>query len=234
MSKHECSYCGTNFTRKTYLKKHENICKILHLNKRERTIETEELEILDNISLTKIVIELLNNQTKMQSEIDKLKNSLDTKRKSINVMDWLKQNCICKLEFHDFEETILNSIGQDDLDIVLSNNIISGYSNILTKVFKTIQDIPIKTIKQKGSSFYIYKNSNWICSKESEIVNLIENIRRKIIKLFAIWCKSSNHDDLTFETNVQKIMNSTDDTKIVNHLKRQIYDYTNVDLPMIE
>ena len=54
MSKYECTFCGNYFTRKTYLKKHENICRMLHLSKRERDIETEELEVLDNTTLTKI------------------------------------------------------------------------------------------------------------------------------------------------------------------------------------
>lgn len=234
MSKHECNFCGNKFTRKTYLKKHENICQMLHLSKRERDIETEELEVLDNASLTKIISELLNNQTKMQIEIDKLKNSLETKKKSINVIDWLNQNCICNLEFHSFEDDILTNIGNKELDVILHDNIISGYSNILSKILKNTTDIPIKTFKQKGNAFYIYKNAHWECSKNSEVVNLIENIRRKIIKLFAIWCKSSNHDDNTFELNVQKIMNTSDDTKINTMLKKQIYEFTNADIPVIE
>lgn len=234
MSKYECTFCGNYFTRKTYLKKHENICRLLHLSKRERDIETEELEVLDNTTLTKIITELLNNQTKMQIEIDKLKNSLETKKKSINVLDWLNQNCICKIEFHDFEDTILKNIGDKELEMVLHDNIISGYSNILSKVLKNTTNIPIKTFKQKGNAFYIYKNANWECSKDSEITNLIENIRRKIIKLFAIWCKDSKHEDNTFELNVKKLMNPADDTKINTTLKKQIYEYTNADIPVIE
>ena len=64
--------------------------------------------------------------------------------------------------------------------------------------------------------------------------NLIENIRRKIIKLFAIWCKNSNHEDNKVELNVQKIMNTSDDTKINTMLKKQIYEFTNADIPVIE
>ena len=154
----ECKYCKKNFTRKSGLTKHLNICKV-----------KKDAEIL--------VINQNEEMNKMKKEIEELKklnihtqNNITTNNNNIN----------------NSKNIIINNYGNEDLKHLRSKdfaNLLNGIYSAVPKLIEKIHFDPehpenqnIKYTNQKSPYLKIIKGSKWqFVGKKEELLDLIDN-----------------------------------------------------------
>ena len=156
-STRECKYCKKNFTRKSGLIKHLNICIV----KKEKEL-------------------LINNQneemTKMKKEIENLKNfKIQT-----------QNNITTNNNINNSKNIYINNYGDENLKHLRSKDFASLLNGIYSAVPKLIEKIHfdpshpenqnIKYTNQKSPYLKIIKNNKWqFVSKKEELLDLIDN-----------------------------------------------------------
>lgn len=125
-----CNICNKKYIRKNAFDKHYLLCKLENDNK---IIKSSELKSLDsnldtcnfNISNQKLyllIIDLSNKYNKLQTDYDELKKYVVQKKKKLNIIEYLNENCI--IDYITFDDLINNIIFNklDNNNIVLTNN----------------------------------------------------------------------------------------------------------------
>ncbi len=184
--KWKCNICSKQYIRKDAFDKHYLLCNFNFEKSRSELTYNGENLTAPNISNEKIyllLIDLSNKYNKLQSDYDELKKFVITKRKKINILDFLNENCItyASIDFDSYIDYILSNImicgsylkGERDyyneyLNLIFENDFINGIVRILSKIIINERDkkiLPIKVFEQKDEIFilkkkFIYNNND--------------------------------------------------------------------------
>lgn len=178
--KWECNICSKQYIRKDAFDKHYLLCNFNFEKSRSELRYNGENLTAPNISNEKIyllLVDLSNKYNKLQADYDELKKFIVTKRKKINIVDYLNNNCITcgSIDFDNYIEYIISEImihgvynnGQKDYDneylnLIFENDFINGMVRILSKVIINEREkkiLPIKVFQQKDE-IYVLKQGN--------------------------------------------------------------------------
>ena len=179
-----CNICNKKYIRKNAFDKHYLLCKFENDNK---IIKSSELKLLDsnldtcdfNISNQKLyllILDLSNKYNKLQTDYDELKKYLVQKKKKLNIIEYLNDNCI--IDYITFDDLINNIIfdkldSNNNIDLtnsrdynniylnyIFENNFINGIVKIICELIISLREkkkIGVKVFDQKDE-MYIYIN----------------------------------------------------------------------------
>lgn len=178
--KWECNICSKQYIRKDAFDKHYLLCNFNFEKSRSELRYNGENLTAPNISNEKIyllLVDLSNKYNKLQADYDELKKFIITKRKKINIIDYLNSNCITcgSIDFDSYIEYIISEImihgvynnGQKDYDneylnLIFENDFINGMVRILSKIIINEREkklLPIKVFQQKDE-IYVLKQGD--------------------------------------------------------------------------
>ena len=166
MTEYICEYCSKKYIRKKPFTHHKLICELSYKNSKRQEKYYREIEetTVSNIpsqrELYEIIITLNNKYDKLQTDYDMLKRYVYDKKRKIQIIDWLNQNCSLEI---GFDELFLNiKLSQEDLNIVFEKDYINGIVEIILKFIDDKKnllkngEIPLKAFVQKEGILYIY------------------------------------------------------------------------------
>ena len=238
-----CNYCNKNFKKIDNYKKHILFCEVLHKSKKEKEDDEEEFEKTPSIhEIFHIVKELTIKYDKLQRDNENLKQIINTRKKKINVIDWLNFNC-------KPDETFINWISkielrENQLEYIFDQGNIEGTLLILQDICSNNNNLPLKCFTQKENTFYIYEKNNnkyeWKIISNEELVLFFGNLNKKILSLFKIWQEKNTekleNDDFALEyiQKVRKILGKGESIEVENiKLKNKLYKFLKINIKTI-
>jgi hypothetical protein len=174
MSSKQIINCPNCF--KIYKKKR---CYENHIFQCEReTVNTSEKNLIPK--LMGMIENLIENQNKMQLEIDNLKASLNRKNKKINVIEWLNEKENREENFTEEWKKI--ELSEKDLLIIFDKGFVKGISEILNNIFTNLNTI--KCFNEKKNIIYTLKNEKWDELRKEEWEEIIKMVNSQMLVLF--------------------------------------------------
>lgn len=241
----KCKNCDKKYYREGAYKKHKLLCY---------KEEKEELDVLDkiiknseveNIPLRDIVMELVKSNSKLRKDVEELKRFTQTKKKKINILEWLNEN------YKKENSTILNYkeyisnliITRKELELVFNLDLINGIQIILEKYIerREIEIIPFQCFDQKNNVIYVFtENNKWELLSSEDFNKIIFNISKKLLIEFGKW-KEENEEQLytdefstIFIQNTKKVIGGDMSLeKLQNKIHINLYKYLKKNLQNI-
>jgi len=209
-----CPYCSKSYQRKLYYDRHYSCCKLLHTsNKKNNLIDLEESgDIPTRRELYIMVQELSSKYELLLKHTTKLQSYVYRKKKQINLLEWLKQDCIGSKHMipkYDMdlkkwlanidkdEEKVFN---MDVLNCVFENgDILSTMIHVIKQYETTLHTKEIFRVfiingfgdNEKENitcrKVYVYDDNDWRIFKKDEIHNLEYMFSKILLKRFKEW-----------------------------------------------
>ena len=110
--------------------------------------------------LYKIVIDLNNKYERLEREYHELKRYVNNKRRQIDIIEWLNQNCLLEMSFSDIFMNI--EIDKNDILKVFELDYVKGVCDIIVSFMETVKqrfqsgEVPLRAFVQKDSVLYVY------------------------------------------------------------------------------
>ena len=99
-----CEYCSKRYVRKRFYQHHILICQLSKKDSKEYTknLETTTMQKIPNQrQLYEIIIDLNNKYERLQQDYQQLKVYVNNKRRQIDIIEWLNENCQLEMSFQD-------------------------------------------------------------------------------------------------------------------------------------
>ena len=184
-----CKFCNKDYLRKSLSKKHELICEIHHTSNRLLNCDIEEnMDIPSNKKLYNLIQELFLQNKKLNEDVAELQKWINQKKKKLNVIEWLNENCI-------IDESITNWIANikvSQIDII-NFTTCSFVDSVNTILKNNLINIPIACFSEKINVFYVFKQqqssleNKWIKMTNVDILLCIRRIHDKILFQLFKW-----------------------------------------------
>jgi len=176
--KQKCSICNKKFTRLIALRRHRGICELLNQSNHCQKADIEEITDLPPINeLWSVVKTLVQENIKLKKDLEKIKNWVHTKKKKINIINWLNENKKPVLTFQEWKQKI--NIYDSDLNLIFDNGFITGIVYILERNLILTEELPIRAFQQKANCLYIYEDKSKLLEKVPTKGELLEKVPTK-------------------------------------------------------
>jgi hypothetical protein len=238
-----CRNCERSYKRKNYYEKHFILCNLNHVNKQEQNIRLQELDDTPCIrSLYEMILELAKKNEILNQKVDKLNNFINTKQKTISIVEWLNNNELYNNQINFTDMVIDFNVTEIHLQNIFNSNYIDGINNIFEELFNlnNINNLPIKAFDKNINTFYINNNNTWSKMTPEQFKKIINIISKKIMTIFMNYQKNNinklNNEEFSiiYTKNVQKVLgNNLSNTDILKKLKSKLYKYLKVNLKNI-
>ena len=234
----ECCFCSKKFTRKTYYDRHTLICELLSKSKKERNVEMEEHKDTPTVrKLYEIIMEMSIKYKKMEEKLEELSKYVDTKKKKINIIEWLNTTCKssdpCKSSpFELWMKKI--KVERKHLESIFSHDYVYGALHIL----KDFNNEHIRCYDQKDDTLFIFTNetnetatATWSEMKPQQFDKMMDFISKQFLHEFVLWQNENKHrmeDDnyaMTYMINIKKMNggNNTTTEQLYRKIHREVY-----------
>ena len=225
----ECCFCSKKFTRKTYYDRHILICELLSKSKKERNVEMEEHKDTPTVrKLYEIIMEMSIKYKKMEEKLEELSKYVDTKKKKINIIEWLNTTCKTSAPFELWMKKI--KVERKHLESIFSHDYVYGALHIL----KDFNNEHIRCYDQKDDTLFIFTNevaTTWSEMKPQQFDKMMDFISKQFIHEFVLWQNENKHrmeDDnyaMTYMTNIKKMNggNNTTTEQLYRKIHREVY-----------
>ena len=255
-----CVYCGKGYKKKSNYEKHLLLCEIVYRSK-ERKTKTQYDTDEDNFVLpspTKMylmLLEMAEKYTKLEARMEELGKWVNSKKKKINVLEWLNNpdtNNKPELVFDQINDLI--TVLDSDIEFLFNHSLIETINQIFTHSLYTFTNsekiIPLQMFSQKTNTFYIYNKTTIVFETNSEEIicwhelskerlsKFLNILHVKLIKVMNEWRKNNkdriNESDscaIVYDKAFAKLMNidfKCDST--LNKIKSMIYGNMKTDI----
>ena len=245
-----CEYCSKRYVRKRCYQHHVLICK---LSKKDSKEYTENLEwttmqkIPSQKELYQIIIDLNNKYERLENDYHQLKQFVNNKRRQIDIVEWLNQNCQLEMSFRDVFLNI--KLDKNDLLKVFELDYVKGICAIVVSFIENVKErfesgeVPLRAFVQKDSVLYIYDlccddvdgdtGYKWQVLSTEMLSTFIRYINHQLMRLFREWhteTESGMNEDRFSELYIRNLKTITGgnfrdferNTKIRNNIYRSI------------
>ena len=229
----ECCFCSKKFTRKTYYDRHILICELLSKSKKERNVEMEEHKDTPTVrKLYEIIMEMSIKYKKMEEKLEELSKYVDTKKKKINIIEWLNTTCKSSAPFELWMKKI--KVERKHLESIFSHDYVYGALHIL----KDFNNEHIRCYDQKDDTLFIFTNetnetatATWSEMKPQQFDKMMDFISKQFLHEFVLWQNENKHrmeDDnyaMTYMINIKKMNggNNTTTEQLYRKIHREVY-----------
>jgi len=237
--KQKCSICKKKFTRLTSLRRHRAICELLNQSELCQKADLEEISDLPPlIELWSVVKTLVQENIKLKKDMEKIKNWVHTKKKKINIINWLNENKKPVLTFQKWKLKI--NIYDSDLNLIFDNGFITGIVYILERNLILTEELPIRAFQQKSNCLYIFEDKGWRILKTDEFKELISYVNKNLLIYFKKWYNKNiklindpTNDD-TYQKNIIKIMGGrVPYDQRIKKINSKLFKYLNINIKNI-
>ena len=231
----KCKFCSKEFTKQERYDTHKLLCIECDSKTSQDPIDLDQSEIISNVSLRKVIMELVKSNNQLRKEVNELKKWVQTKKKKIVVIDWLNINCKPEQSYKEYMTNLV--IERSDLKIIFDSGLIDGIDEIL-KVYmsrqtKEGQIVPFSSFDQKNNTLYVYtENGKWELLSPKDFNTIISRLSQQILQEFGKW-KDENEEKLCDEDfssiyiqNTKKVIGGDIPIdKIRNKIQNNLYKY---------
>ena len=235
---HTCS-CGKAYKRLKSFQEHRALCEMLRLASAGESTDhlTDTPSLIDMWLAMKV---LINRNTILEKEVQKLRNWVSTQKKKLSVIDWLNKNSTPDHSYKDWMDAIV--LDQEDLEMIFQHNFVGGMFHILCRQLPPHSDInhPVKAFDQKLNTLFIYQDEKWSAMDKDDFGKLINIVHHKLHKVFNIYNKKNEKLINNFSKNevwyknISKVMGGPlpYDTSI-GRINFKVYNYLKFNLRTI-
>jgi hypothetical protein len=248
---YKCNHCTRTYKIKTNYTKHTLFCEIINKTPREREIENDADKLPSSRELYMILLEVTAKYAQLEKKVDELTKSANTKKRKINVIDWLNDNYTYNdcITFEKWVSSI--KITRTHLELIFNSDYIHGNVEILKYLMLQLSNehLPIKAFQQKENILFVCildetQNKKWEIMDDTIFVTLMNTISKQIFSEFSKWQTENNHkmyeDDFStkYSLNFQKILgcgvkNNHSQSELNSRIKRELYKHLKMNLKNI-
>ena len=243
--KNKCGFCSRTFTRKIYYDKHVLTCELFSKTKRERSLEVEECEDTPTVrKLYEIIMEMSVKYKKLEEKVEELSKYVDTKKKKINVVDWLNNTYkSCETPFDEWFKKI--KVERRHLENIFNNDYVYGALEIIKEHIQNCgseEHTPIRAYEHRDNVFFIFMKSvdanadandnSWCEMTQQQFNAMIVFIAKQFLHEFVVWQNENKHrvdDDsytMIYTTNIKKINGGNNTTEqLYRKIHRELYKH---------
>jgi hypothetical protein len=187
--------------------------------------------------LYEIILEMNYKMVKMETKLGEYEKWIETKKRKINIIDWLNDKYKTNCSYNEWFNTI--KISRDHLEMVFQMDYILGFSAIL-QILLPIENeytIPIKCFDNKDNILYIFDGEKWDIMSGDLFEKLMMTLSKKIIGEFINW--QNEHSDklkndefaIMYAQNMKKIMCGNVSLDILNaKIKKEVFKHLKINL----
>ena len=205
-----CIHCGKDYKNNTSLNKHVILCELLT---RQKQSGDDTIVPPSNKILFQMLLDLGNRYKILEEKLQYVEVS--SRKKNIDVIDWLNENHKLQLKFSEINIEIQKS----DIDRLFES---TSLVDVFDGIFKRLEDkqnIPLFAFAQRKNSFYCCEEGRWREMNQEDFIRLFGGIRIKLSKCLLVWKQENIH-----EINSCDRMAQTYDS---TNLKLMKYDFNN-------
>jgi hypothetical protein len=233
-----CNICQSGYKLKSNYDKHRLICETMYKSSNELSKETTDLPTLREIFA--IVLEMNAKYSRIEKKIDELSKWVDSKKRKMNIVDWLNDTYKNPTVFSSWIETI--QINRKHLEYIFNSEYIEGVNRILKELFPTenaaADTTAIKAFIQKENTLFAYSNDlKWGIIGEEQFHQLLDYLFKQLMNEFIKWQRENLHkmaeDEFSdsYALNVKKIMGGNHTREqICFKVKKELYNYLKINL----
>jgi len=161
---------------------HVAICELKYKPKLYHSNNNTNILPDDIEELKTILKKVLKKVDCLEEEVEILKkNQSFQKRKQISSV--LNERD-CNIEIFDWLNSVI--VSNEDIDKILTTNIIIGLKTFFENLTKNKYEIPIAAFIQKENRIYLYDNSKWHIASTTDIIKLLDSLRVKFLRAFSL------------------------------------------------
>lgn len=204
-----CTYCGKGYTRKTSLQRHEILCETIHKSKRDKICEQEETsDIPSRQQLYQIIQELAVKYEKLQDKMNEMQKWVKTKKKKINIIDWLNTNHPQSISFQTWIKSM--NVTELHVKILMEENIVQTMNTILRNNLQPEKGKPFASFSQKANQIYTFSedSNEWRLLTQDDYIILIKQIHSRILRELCEW-RNKNAKDIAENEKMSELYNKT-------------------------
>jgi hypothetical protein len=241
----KCPYCAKEYSRKSSLDKHVLLCDFLQKSKKEKNLDIQETDNLPSYKeLVMIVQELAVKNKKLEEKLVHFEKWVETKKKKINVKQWLNQHVIPQTTFAVWCQQI--QVTQQHLHYLFESTIHETVNRIMNdqRVANPEVVLPIYAFDQKNNVFYICAENGesqtreWTEMTNTNFSTILIKIQQRLLQEMDKWRTQNiqqinSNEKMTdvYNKTIMKLMNinSTQDGTM-SKIKSNFYQSLKVDL----
>lgn len=252
-SKHNCKYCGKQYTRKTSHSRHVILCEIYHQTNTQtqhekQCDEEENSNVPTTKQLYKIIQELAVKYQTMEQKLNDMQKWVETKKKKLNVIQWLNANKEPNININSWIQSI--QVNEEHIEILIEHNMIKTICEILRKKISIAKSNtnttegeyvhPLFCLTQKENLFYSYNSEEktWVKFTTDDFIVMLKKIHRKILLALCEWrdknlekINGSDKMQILYNKTMIKLMgaNFTQDSQILSKTRSDLYNNLKTD-----
>lgn len=240
-SKQECcTYCGKGYTRKTSLQRHQILCETIHKSKRDKICDQEETsDVPSRQQLYQIIQELAIKYDKLQDKMNDMQKWVQTKKKKINIIDWLNTNHPQSVSLQTWMKSI--HVTENHVKILMEENIVQTMNAILRNNLQPEKGKPFASFSQKTNQIYTFSDDSneWKLLTQDDYIILIKQIHSRILRELCEW-RNKNAKDIAENEKMSELYNKTviklmglnfnPDTSALVKIRANLYNSLKIDL----
>lgn len=205
-----CIHCGKDYKNNTSLNKHVILCELLT---RQKQTGDDMIVPPSNKILFQMLLDLGNRYKILEEKLQYVE--LSSRKKKIDVIEWLNENHKNSVNFSEINIEILKC----DTDRLFEA---TSLVDVFDGIFKRLEDkqnIPLFAFAQKKNAFYCCEESRWKEMNQEDFIRLFGSIRIKLSKCLLLW-KQENINEINSCDRMAQTYDST-------NLKLMKYDFNN-------
>ena len=160
-----CEYCSKRYVRLNAFRHHTLICRLSKRDSKsyqERVDKDALLVVPSQQQLYQLIIDLNSKYERLQSDYHELKRYVDNRRRKIDILEWLNDNCSIS-ENVTASELFLNiSLNDHDVERVFELDYVKGVADIIVRFISdrypdSKSECPLRGFMQKDGVLYVYE-----------------------------------------------------------------------------
>ena len=189
--KHICGYCDRRYERKVYYDRHVIACELMSKSKKERDIASQEHDDTPTVrKLYDMVLEMGKMMASMEKRMIEMEKWANTKKKKVNIIDWLNTNYSPKISWEEWRDSI--QIHETYLDTLLDDDMMTVFSQIFQdNICENDEVTPICGFDKGHRVLYAYSKEGWAKLDCDTTHKLMHSIYRKLISALIEWDKKN-------------------------------------------
>jgi len=229
---------------------------------KERQLENQECDDTPSVrELYDVILEMANKMSAMERKMNDMSKWVDSKKRKINIIDWLNQNHKGIETTEDLIDRI--KVEYSHLEYLFEEDYISTILLVLKEILPLDQDtIPVKAFDIKPNTLFVYTGGTrqlrkpvsppggitscmagpprWIIMPDKLFQDLVNAVMKQLLDEFIIWQKANankmDQDDfaIKYANNARKIMGAgLPREQIYGKVKVELYKYLKVNVKNI-
>jgi hypothetical protein len=236
---YKCSCCKREYQRKLYYDKHVLLCELMTTKSlKDMKKDNEEYSDTPTIRvLYETILEMNAKIVKMEAKLEEYAKWAETKKRKINIVDWLNDKYKNNTSYSEWFNNI--KISRDHLEMVFQMDYIAGFVSILQTLLpkENEYDLSIKCFDNKDNVLYIFDDGKWDIMSGTIFEKLMITLSKKIVGEFINW--QNEHADILqqdefaiiYAQNMKKIMGGNVSLDILNlRIKKELFKHLKINL----